>query len=127
MEDVDARGLIRAWLPVVLYCATIFILSAVPAHQMPDGHLWRLDKLIHAVVYGGLALLLWRALCMGPPRLGRRGAAVVAILGATLFGISDEWHQSFVPGRQASVLDAVADLIGAAAAVLGAALAWPRR
>lgn len=122
-----AGGSIRAWLPVVLYCTIIFILSAVPAHQMPDGQIWRLDKLIHAVVYAGLGLLLWRALCLGPPRLGRRGAAVVAILGAALFGISDEWHQSFVPGRQASALDALADLIGAAVAVAVAALARPRR
>lgn len=112
---------------MVLYCAAIFILSGIPAERMPDGRFWRFDKLIHAVVYGGLGLLLFRALRMRHPGLGRVGAAAAATLGASLYGASDEWHQSFVPGRHASVLDLIADAAGALIAVSAASKARVRR
>lgn len=125
MEDVAGRA--RAWLPAVLYCAVIFLLSALPAQRMPEGGFWRFDKLIHAVVYAGLGLLFLRALGLRHARLGRLGAAIVAVLGATLYGASDEWHQSFVAGRQASILDLLADAAGAAVAVGVASLVRLRR
>lgn len=69
------------------------------------------DKVAHFSVYGLLGTLLCRALAPG-----WRGAAFALVL-ASLFGASDEWHQSFVPGREADVLDWLADTSGAALAV----------
>ncbi len=68
------------------------------------------DKVVHFCVYGLLATLVCR--------LGRgwRGAAV-ALVAASLYGASDEWHQSMVPGRAAELADWVADTLGAATAV----------
>ncbi len=68
------------------------------------------DKVVHFCVYGLLATLICR--------LGRgwRGAAV-ALVAASLYGASDEWHQSTVPGRAAELADWVADTLGAATAV----------
>ncbi len=68
------------------------------------------DKVVHFCVYGLLATLVCR--------LGRgwRGAAV-ALVVASLYGASDEWHQSTVPGRAAELADWVADTLGAATAV----------
>lgn len=63
------------------------------------------DKVAHALAYAVLgALLAWAT--------GRPGLAVAL---ATLYGVSDELHQAFVPGRTPDVLDLVADLLGATA------------
>ena len=69
------------------------------------------DKVAHFSVYGLLGTLLCRAL-----RPGWRGA-VLALVIASFFGATDEWHQSFVPGRDADVMDWLADTSGAALAV----------
>lgn len=75
------------------------------------------DKVAHFAIFGLLATLVARA---GFP--GRR--AWLAVLIVSLFGLSDEWHQSFTPGRDVEVLDWVADSLGAlvAVAVYGG---WP--
>ena len=49
-----------------------------------------------------------------------RGALFLAVALASLYGATDEFHQSLVPGRDADVVDWVADTLGAA---IGAALA----
>lgn len=61
------------------------------------------DKFVHAGVYGLLGWLLGRG--SGHPAWG--WAIAVA------YGLSDEFHQSFVPGRQADALDLLADSVGA--------------
>jgi VanZ family protein len=100
---------IRLWLPPLAYMAIIFSFSA-QSNPLPavTARVW--DKLLHMTEYGGLAFLLARAL-MGD---GRSWRAVV--LGATLlasaYGATDEYHQSFVPGRDSSVLDWSADTLG---------------
>ncbi|MBM3842162.1 MAG: VanZ family protein [Verrucomicrobia bacterium] len=79
------------------------------------------DKVVHFAVYGLLGTLACR------PARTWRGAAV-AVLVTSAFGASDEWHQSFVPGRTAELADWVADSAGAAcAAVLYVRWTWYRR
>jgi VanZ family protein len=76
-----------------------------------------------AVAYAVLAALVFGVLA--PARLGAVRTAVVAAAFAGAYGATDEWHQSFVPGRSADPLDFAADVIGAAAgAALVAALSW---
>lgn len=70
------------------------------------------DKIAHFSVYGLLGTLACRAFGGG-----WRGA-IGGLLAASAFGVSDEWHQSFVPGRSCDVMDWVADTSGAALAVL---------
>ena len=79
------------------------------------------DWLHHATAYAGLAVVTLRALARG--RVAAAGPASVAgaWLIATVYGITDEWHQSFVPGRMADARDLLADGVGAA---LGLGLAW---
>lgn len=99
--------------------AAIFVASSrsqVAALPVPG-----FDKIAHFGVYGLLATLLCR--------LGRGwGAAGWALLAASTFGVTDEWHQSFVPGRSVEVADWAADTAGAALAVtLYASLSAYRR
>ena len=68
------------------------------------------DKVVHFCVYGLLATLVCR--------LGRGWrSAALALVVASLYGASDEWHQSHVPGRAAEWADWVADTLGAATAL----------
>ncbi len=107
------------WAPVALQMVVIFAASSIPdVQQLPGG---TPDWLWHGTGYALLGGLMLRALA-GGRRAGVTVATVVAaILCAALYGASDEWHQSFVPGRSATVDDLAADMSGAALAV---SLAW---
>lgn len=81
-------------------------------------------NLMHVPLYFALGFMAAAALGVGVrdlPRGSRR--AVAAVAWAVAFGIADEIHQSFVPGRTSSVQDVVVDLLSAAAAAL-ALRAW---
>ncbi len=108
---------IALWAAVAVYLAAIFYLSAQP-DPLPALTSRVSDKLLHLVEYGGLALLLGRALlAVG---MTTRRALVTTVLVASLYGASDELHQAFVPSRSCDVRDWAADTAGA---ILGAALA----
>ena len=92
------------------YAGLIFFLSSQSSFPVPAG-IWSFDKVIHCVEYGVFAFLIARA--FRPWKF----AAVTAVILASLYGVSDELHQSFVPGRSSEGLDALADAIGS---VLGA-------
>lgn len=113
---------LRRWWPVVAWMGLIFFLSAQP--KLPPilglGFLDRLDygdKIKHFIGYGALAILIWRALGDARPKR-RRFWIVVAI--STVYGMTDEFHQRFVPNRCCDILDLTADALGAlcAAAIL---------
>jgi len=110
-----------AWiLPAVAYSAVIFWLSHQP-NPLPSLTAQLSDKLLHAVEYAGLAGLL--ALGLGRLRPDRLAwAALLAMALASAYGLTDELHQAFVPGRDASLLDWAFDGIGA---VVGGILAVP--
>ncbi|HUQ02825.1 MAG TPA: VanZ family protein [Kofleriaceae bacterium] len=94
----------------------LFALSAQSQLSVPGGFDFG-DKIVHAAVYG----LLAQFYALTAERSSRR-VTLYAILGAVAYGVTDELHQSFVPGRDASVFDLVADAVGA---TLGALfIAW---
>ncbi len=109
-----------AWGPVIVYCAAIFAQSSFPT---PDAvpSFFMSDKLLHLGAYALLALLFYRAL--GHHRVGASPVkrAIFTIAFTVLYGISDELHQSFVPGRSPEILDVAAD---AAGGLIGTLLAW---
>ena len=113
-----ARRLLSLWGPVAACMGAIFYLSAQPDVALPTGVN---DKTAHYLAYMTLGLLVVRALAHGLP--ARMTAAVGATaLGITVgYGASDEWHQSFVPGRSSELGDLLADALGALGAVI---LCW---
>lgn len=76
------------------------------------------DKIVHFAVYGLLATLVCR---LGN---GRR-AAVWSLVLVSAYGASDEWHQSYVPGRSMELMDWIADTLGASVAI-ALYVGWPR-
>jgi VanZ family protein len=104
------------WAPVIAWMIAIFVASAQPTLPLQDDVP---DYLSHSVAYLVLAVLWCWALAKAGPPTPR--IALAAVLASALYGATDEWHQSFVPGRHSEARDVRNDTIGAAA---GAALYW---
>ena len=103
--------------------ALLFYLSHQPALHTPMLFSAQ-DKVLHAGVYALLGLLLLTA--QPRPAQGYSWKQVsISVLIASLYGLSDEIHQHFVPGRNSDVLDWIADSVGALIAV--SLLAWVDR
>jgi VanZ family protein len=100
--------------------ALIFLLSSI-SHPptLPEGA----DKNLHALLYAGLGVLLVRALAGGVHRRVLARSALIAVAIAAAYGVTDEFHQWFVPPRSVEGLDVVADTLGAA---LAASVLWVR-
>lgn len=109
------NGFLRLWGPVCAYAALIFYMSSQshPEDQVPFVAHFS-DKVLHAVEYAVLGALCYRALHASHREGWRRQAMLSAIVLTSLYGISDEVHQAFVPFRDSNWLDWVADTIGGA-------------
>jgi len=134
------------WLPLVLWMTVIF--GASSSFGRPESTsrfvrpilLWlnprmseetinkvhyAVRKTAHFVEYSMLGLLLWRAVYYDPALASWRSRSFfLALLLAALYAASDEFHQSFVPGRDASVRDVTLDTCGAG---FGLAAVWTAR
>ena len=103
---------LRRWGAPLLPAAVIFLLSHRPGSDYPSVDLPGLDKVVHVALYTPLGYTL---------HLATGGLMGRTLLLGGLYGLSDEWHQSFVPSRESSAGDVAADLVGVG---LGA---WLRR
>jgi len=107
-------GLLQVWFPLAAYMGLIFFMSS--RHDVPTLPLFTAgDKAAHLVEYAILALLWVRALKHRWPDIDEKRLFAAAVLCTGLYGISDEVHQYFVPGRNADPYDVVMDIIGAVA------------
>ncbi|OQP05204.1 teicoplanin resistance protein VanZ [Geobacillus sp. 46C-IIa] len=129
------RDLLSRWLPVVLWCLAIYTFSesswftgANTAHVLqvilsywpfgggeeegPSFLNFLIRKAAHLTEFGILAVLVWRAL------FPRKVAYIGAWLFATAYAATDEWHQSFEPGRTATPKDVAIDSCGALIALV---------
>lgn len=104
--------------------AAIFVASHQSVVVIPFGSP---DYLAHGASYAVLAGLLVRALAGGDLSNMRAQLILPAVVLATLYGLSDEFHQSFIPGRLASVSDLVADSVGALVGAVAATALGTRR
>ena len=101
------------WLPVVVYAVLIFALSSIPQEEMPKNILYP-DYLLHMLEYLPFGFLLFRALKRTTKSLVPRQLFLVGCGIVFLYALSDEFHQFFVAGRDASFVDVASDMIGAA-------------
>lgn len=105
-------------LPAAWVMSTIWWLSDRSTFPSPPGlttEIW--SYLAHMGMFGVLGLTVWWALGLNG-RLLKREREWWAIGIATAYGVLDEFHQSFVPNRDPSALDVLADFVGAALAVM---------
>jgi len=113
---MTAAHRLLAWTAALVWMALLFVASAQSRLPAASERIW--DKAAHAGAYFVLGWLLLRAL--SAHRRPLRGATLWAVALTVAYGVSDEWHQSFVPSRTASWADVLADSIGA----LLAAVLW---
>lgn len=100
-------------VPLVLVMGAIFLLSHLPNTSLSDPLFPHVDKLAHLIAYAALAASLLYALPETWHKWHLARISLLVVLFCLLYGISDEWHQSFVPGRNASAGDVLADVLGA--------------
>ncbi len=108
-EGINIRAALIYWFLTLGYMALIFLLSSFQGADLP-GLPGNFDKVVHTGVYMPLAFLFYRSLEKSGTR---KYIFITAFLFASLYGITDEIHQIFVPGRDAAIGDALADSTGA--------------
>ena len=105
-----------AWLGAILTA------TSLPNSVVPDVRFRFADKGLHFFMYGGLGLLLARAM-HNPPRTTRTRVVLAAFLLVVAIGGLDEWHQHYIRGRSTELADWMADsaggLVGALLWVMG--------
>lgn len=114
MRELRVRRLFALWLPVGLYVAMIFWISSAMRPLPGMQYIPRIDKLYHFLEYAPLGWLLARALRGSSPKLSWALAAWGAVALAACVAGSDEFYQSFVPGKVSSLWDGLADAAGSA-------------
>ena len=103
---------VRLWLPVFFYAGLIFVFSSQP--QPKDvGLFMHSDKIIHLFEYAILGVLLMRAFGNSDYNMSFSKCLIASVALAFLYGVLDEFHQYFVPTRNANLQDALFDGIGA--------------
>jgi VanZ family protein len=102
---------VTAWLPAGAYMLLIWVLSSIP-HPFLFEHMPFRDKGAHFVEYGLLAALMSYAVSGSWPALRMRSLFAIAWSATVFWGLLDEIHQAYVPGRVADALDLLADSLG---------------
>ena len=114
MNPADSRrnrNVVVRWALVTLYAAGIIAVSSTPGDDLPQ--LGMGDKLLHALAFGGLAVMVCRALSLQNPTWSPRRVAGIGVLAVIVYGGFDEGYQAFVSERRSELSDVMADGIGA--------------
>ena len=106
------KNFLYYWLPVILYCLAIYIQSSLPSPERIPSFQFS-DKVLHFCAYAVMGILFYRAYQTLRFKDNVRKLMLLSVVSASLYGISDEIHQYFVPFRDGDILDAVANTLGA--------------
>jgi VanZ family protein len=110
--------IVSIWLPVILWAIVIFSFSSIPTAHVSEIH-WKdfiVKKSAHMTEYAIFTVLLYRAfLGSGVPK---KKSILYAFIVCVLYAMSDEFHQSFTPGREPTLRDVGFDTIGSTIAIV---------
>lgn len=110
---------IKYWLPPILWAMAIFTVSSITVGSSSDFY-WKdfvIKKTAHVIEYGILATLIYRALINS--NVSNKKAMLYSVALAFLYGATDEFHQSFTPGRGPKFTDVLIDTFGASLFIFG--------
>lgn len=103
----------RYQAPAIVFAIMIFIVSSIPRVPLPDLAIGFEDKIGHVMAYTLLGFLLGRAMYFQYQVLvWQRNFYLLSIVLGSVYGVLDEFHQHFVPGRTADIYDTLADVVG---------------
>ncbi len=112
-KTAKIRKIFNLWLPPLLWMALIFFFSSLPTIKTSKFY-WQdflLKKTAHFVEYTILSFFYFRA--FWGSKFSFKKSAFLSILISFFYALSDEYHQSFVPGREPRIRDVVIDTLGA--------------
>ena len=89
------------------YLIVILLVSSIAGRNFPESKLFTFDKVLHVIEYSILGFLVMRSY----PGISVI-RIVIILLSCFCFSALDEYWQSFIPGRNSSGLDVLADNIG---------------
>jgi len=98
---------------MVLVMGGIFFLSGIPGNRLILPNIEGIDKIAHIVAYGVLAITVFHAFGPWFRHIHPWWLTALVITVCVLYGITDEYHQFFIPGRTSSLFDLLADGCGA--------------
>ena len=114
----------RFWAPLLFYMGLVFWVSSLPR---PESLSAAPDVVLHGGAYFVMALLAIRAFGHGLSEPVPAAKLWAGVTVAVLYGVSDEWHQSFVPARVGDVYDVLFDAMGALLAAATLSMFWKLR
>ena len=116
-EYLEKRKVYLVYVPLIVYWIMLFIATTIPVSSLPSVDVS--DKLKHFGAFLGLSVLLSLTLIyQNKILLFKKYFMIAAFVISSLYGLLDEIHQSFVPGRNSEFLDWFADSVGAAIGVV---------
>ncbi|HRK60965.1 MAG TPA: VanZ family protein [Candidatus Omnitrophota bacterium] len=107
--------------PAVMWMMLIFFLSSISGDDLPDIDIPYIHMIAHFVEYVVLGFLLSRSFTHSVGKEKKVFVSVTAFVIAVLFALSDEWHQTFVAGRNGEWMTVGYDAIFS---VLGIIVFW---
>ena len=114
--SIRLKNFIFCWLPLVVYCFLIYIQSDYPSPESLPSFEFS-DKLYHFAAYAVMGVLFYRAYQTLPLKNNILLLMLLSMISTSLYGLSDEIHQSFVPYRDGNLPDVIADVLGAVCGV----------
>jgi|CXWL01.1.fsa_nt_gi VanZ family protein len=113
------KQIVKYWSPVLFWAIVIFSFSSMQVGSASEFY-WKdflVKKTAHLIEYGIFATLFYRALINS--KVEKKKAMFYSILSAFLYGCTDEFHQSFTPGRGPKFTDVLIDTTGATIFMFG--------
>lgn len=113
------KKILKYWLPPVIWAGVIFTFSSFPTVQTSEFYLgdFFIKKSAHIIEYGILATLIYRAL--NTLKIAHKKIMFYSVVAAMIYGMTDEIHQMFTPGRGPTIRDVIIDTIGASIFIYG--------
>ncbi len=113
-KSLNIAQLLNAYVPPLIWAGLIFFLSAQTT--LPGASYPLLDYIFkqsaHIFVYAVLHFLIWRAIRVAVPTHTKTKLLIIPIFLAAIYALTDELHQSFIPGREATLVDIGFDFVG---------------
>lgn len=107
------KKFLKYQIPALAWMGIIFFLSSIPGKYFPEQPFNLFDKLVHAFLFGTLTYLIYRSFQYQDKSVFLKNFSIaISFFVCVLYGIIDELHQEFVPGRKPDATDALADILG---------------
>ena len=112
------KKLLLYWIPLIIYLVLIFYFSSLPRIELVEviPQIILKDKLLHVIEYSILSILFYRT--FNQYKNIKAITVQLAITFTIIYGLTDEFHQLFVPGRFFSIIDLLADSIGSCSVLI---------